>query len=316
MLRLILGRLLFSVLVLLLVGLMLFVLTRSLAGSPGRAVLGFEATDAQLAQFDHDHGLDQPLLVQYFDWVRGIALHGDLGKSFVSGLSMSTEIARVLPVTFEIVAFAFVFALAVAIPLGVVSAVRQGGAIDHVVRVIAVIGVSIPGFWLGMMLIRFLAVGLGWFPPGGFVPISQGLGRHLQSLLLPATSLGMYYVAIISRMTRSGLLDVLRTDYIRTARALGLGRRRVLVYALRNALLPVVSVAAMSFGYMFGWALIVEQVFNIAGMSRALLTAITQRDFYMVQAVVFVFTLIFIAANLGADLLNRWLSPKLATAGR
>ncbi|MFI4983526.1 MAG: ABC transporter permease, partial [Nevskiales bacterium] len=300
---------------LLLVGQILFLLTRSLAGSPARVVLGFEATDAQMAQFDHDHGLDRPLLVQYGEWVGGIVAHGDFGKSFVSGLSMSAELARVLPVTFEIVSIAFVFTLAVAIPIGILSAVHQGRVIDHAARLVAVIGVSVPGFWLGMMLIRFLAVGLGWFPPGGFVPVRQGLWPHVQSLLLPAFSLGIYYIAIISRMTRSGLLEVLGTDYIRTARAMGLGRGRVLAYALKNALVPVVSVAAMSFGYMFGWALIVEQVFNIAGMSRALLTAITQRDFYMVQAVVFVFTLIFITANLVADVLNRLLSPKLATAG-
>ena len=310
--RLIVGRLIFSAATLLLVGLILFFLTRSVAGSPARVVLGIEATETQIAEFNRENALDQPILGQYLSSLGRIVLHGDFGKSFISGLDMSAEISRSMPITFEIVVLAFAFSLALALPLGILSAVLEGRFIDHAARVFAVVGVSIPGFWLGLMLIRYFAVELGWFPPGGFIPLSDGLAPHLQSMALPAFALGIYYVAILSRMTRSSLLEVLSTDYIRTARALGLPRRRVLVYALKNAMAPVVSVAAMSFGYMFGWALIVEHVFNIPGMSRALLTAIGQRDFYMVQTVVYVFTAIFIAANLLADLLNRYLNPKLA----
>ncbi len=313
--RLITGRLLFSVATLLLVGLILFLLTRSVSGSPARIALGIEATDAQIAEFNHDHGLDRPILVQYAAWLGGIVTRGDFGKSFITGLAMGPELARSMPITFEIVVLAFAFALLVALPLGIVSAIREGQLVDHLARVVAVVGVSVPGFWLGLMLVRFAAVEWGLFPPGGFVPASAGLAAHLQSMALPAFALGIYYVAILSRMTRSSLLEVLRTDYVRTARALGLSRTRVLVYALKNALAPVVSIAAMSFGYMFGWALIVEQVFNIPGMSRALLTAIGQRDYYMVQTVVYVFTAIFIVANMAADVLNRSLNPKLAEAG-
>ncbi|MBM3489716.1 MAG: ABC transporter permease [Alphaproteobacteria bacterium] len=315
MLRLIVGRLLFSVATLLLVGLILFLLTRLLADTPARIVLGIEASEAQIAVFNRDHGLDRPILTQYLDWLGRIVLQGDFGKSFITGLAMNAELARSMPITFELVVLAFVFALALALPLGILSAVLEGRSIDHVARVFAVAGVSIPGFWLGLMLIRFFAVEWGWFPPGGFSPLSSGLGPHLRSVSLPAFALGIYYVAILSRMTRSSLLEVLGTDYVRTARSLGLPRWRVLIYALKNALPPVVSIAAMSFGYMFGWALIVEHVFNIPGMSRALLTAIGQRDYFMVQTVVYVFTAIFIAANLIADVLNRALNPKLAGAG-
>src|SRR5260370_714576 len=202
MLRMLIDRLAFSILALLFVGLLLFVLTRGVPGSPARVALGLEATDTQIAQFEKCHG---------------------------------------------------------------------------------------------------------------FVPLSDGIVAHLQSIALPAFALGVYYIAILSRMTRSGLLETLGSEYVRTARALGLPRGRVLWYALKNALVPVVSVGAMSFGYMFGWALIVEYLFHIPGMSNSLLTAVGQRDYFTMQAVVYVFTIVFIVSNLAADLLNRQLNPKLPT---
>ena len=314
MLRMLLDRLAFSILALLFVGLLLFVLTRGVPGSPARVALGLEATDTQIAQFEKDHGLDRPVVEQYIRWLDQLVLHGDFGRSFVTGRSMNALLTETLPITLELVLFAFAFAVAVAVPIGVLSAVYEGTWIDHAGRIFAVIGVSVPGFWLGLMLIRFPAVEFGWFPPGGFVPLSDGIVSHLQSIALPAFALGVYYIAILSRMTRSGLVETLGSEYVRTARALGLPRGRVLWYALKNALVPVVSVGAMSFGYMFGWALIVEYLFNIPGMSNALLTAVGQRDYFTMQAVVYVFTIVFIVSNLAADLLNRQLNPKLASA--
>jgi peptide/nickel transport system permease protein len=314
MLRMLIDRLAFSILALLFVGLLLFVLTRGVPGSPARVALGLEATDTQIAQFEKDHGLDRPVVEQYIRWLGQLVLHGDFGRSFVTGRSMNALLTETLPITLELVLFAFAFAVAVALPIGVLSAVYEGTWIDHAGRIFAVIGVSVPGFWLGLMLIRFPAVEFGWFPPGGFVPPSDGLVAHLQSITLPAFALGVYYIAVLSRMTRSGLVETLGSEYVRTARALGLPRGRVLWYALKNALVPVVSVGAMSFGYMFGWALIVEYLFNIPGMSNALLTAVGQRDYFTMQAVVYVFTIVFIVSNLAADLLNRQLNPKLASA--
>jgi peptide/nickel transport system permease protein len=316
MLRMLIDRLAFSILALLFVGLLLFVLTRGVPGSPARVALGLDATDTQIAQFEKDHGLDRPVVEQYIRWLDQLVLHGDFGRSFVTGRSMNALLTETLPITLELVLFAFAFAVAVALPIGVLSAVYEGTWIDHAGRIFAVIGVSVPGFWLGLMLIRFPAVEFGWFPPGGFVPMSDGLVAHLRSIALPAFALGVYYIAILSRMTRSGLIETLGSEYVRTARALGLPRGRVLWYALKNALVPVVSVGAMSFGYMFGWALIVEYLFNIPGMSNALLTAVGQRDYFTMQAVVYVFTIVFIVSNLAADLLNRQLNPKLATAQR
>ena len=303
-----------SLLSLLLVSLVLFVLTRSIPDSPARIVLGDEATAAQIAQFDHDHGLDRPILAQYGRWVSGVVLRGDLGRSFTTGLRMNDQVAHTLPVTLELVTLAFAVSVVVSLALGTLSAVWRDTPLDYAARLVAVLGVSIPGFWLALVLILFFAVERDWFPPGGVVPWQEDWREHLRSVVLPSFCLATFYLAVLTRMTRSSLLDVLGQDFVRTARASGLRRARVLLYALRNALVPVVTVAGLSFGHMFGWALIVEQVFNIDGLSHALLQAIQQRDYAMVQAVVMVFTVVFVVANLCADLLNASLNPRLATA--
>ncbi len=302
----------FSLFSLLLVSACLFMLTRAIPDSPARIVLGQDATEAQVTQFEHDHGLDRPVMVQYALWVGGIVTRGDLGISFITGRSVGREIARTLPVTLELVVIAFSLACVVSLMAGTASALLRDTVVDYGVRLIAVLGVSVPGFWLALLLIYFFAVDQDWFPPGDVTPLSAGLAAHLNSIVLPTFCLGIFYMAVLSRMTRSSLLDVLGLDYMRTARATGLPRRKVLVYALRNALVPVVTIAGMSFGYMFGLALIIETVFNINGLSHTLLTAIQQRDFALVQGVVMVFTFVFTLANLVADMTNVWLNPRIA----
>jgi peptide/nickel transport system permease protein len=314
MTSLLLRRLGFSLFSLVVVSLLLFVLTRSIPESPARIVLGDDATPAQIAAFDRDHGLDRPIVVQYAAWLKRVVVRGDLGRSFTTGLRMNEQIADTFPVTMELVVVAFIAASLLSIFLGTLSAFYRDGLVDYFARLVAVLGVSIPGFWLALILILAFAVERDWFPPGGYVPLSDGLRPHLLSIALPCFCLSVFYLAVITRMTRSSLLEVLNQDYMRTARASGLGRGRLLMYAMRNALLPVVTIAGVSFGHMFGWALIIEQIFNIGGMSRALLTAINQRDYYMVQTVVMVFTLVFVLANLIADLVNAWLNPRLAVA--
>lgn len=309
MLRLVAGRIVSSIGTLLFVGLALFALTRSGPGSPARIVLGADATAEQIAQFEQAHGLDRPFLSQYAAWL-GDILRGDFGKSFVTGRDVAAEIANALPVTLAIVTFAFLIALVCGIGIGVLAALKPGGAFDRISRFASVLGLSIPAFWLGIVLIRFLAVDLRLLPPGGYFPLSAGLSLHLQSILMPSISLAVYYIAVLARMTQASLQETLRGDYVRTARAMGLSSRQVVFYALVNALPPVVNLAALSFGYMFGWALIIEQVFNIPGLSRALLNAISQRDFLLLQGIVFLFTAIFVFANLGADLINRVLDPR------
>ena len=302
----------FSLLSLVIVSACLFLLTRSIPDSPALIVLGQDATPAQVAAFEHDHGLDAPVVVQYASWLGGILLHGDLGRSFITGRSVGAEIVRTLPATLELVVIAFSFACLASLVAGTASALMRDTVVDYGVRLVAVLGVSVPGFWLALVLIIAFSVDRDWFPPGGLTPLSAGLGDHLNSLVLPTFCLGIFYMAVLSRMTRSSLLDVLDQDYMRTARAAGLPGRLVLAYALRNALVPVVTVAGMSFGYMFGLALIIETVFNINGLSHTLLAAIQQRDFVLVQGVVMVFTFIFTLANLVADVANTWLNPRMA----
>jgi len=314
MVSLALRRVAFSLFSLLVVSLVLFMLTRSIPDSPARIVLGDQATDQQIVQFDRDHGLDRPILVQYVAWLRHLVFGADLGSSFTTGRDMNRQIANTLPVTMEIVAIAFIAATLLSVALGTLSALYRDSPIDYLARLIAVLGVSVPGFWLALVLILFFAVDRDWFPPGGIAPFSEDPASHLLSLVLPCLCLGSFYLAVLTRMTRSSLLEVLGLDYMRTARASGLHPVRVLAYALRNALVPVVTIGGVSFGHMFGWALIIEQIFNIDGMSRALLTAIQQRDYSMVQAVVMMFTLVFVGANLIADLVNGWLNPRLAAA--
>jgi peptide/nickel transport system permease protein len=305
----------FSLFSLAVVSAVLFLLTRSIPDPPARTVLGPDATEAQVVQFNHDHGLDRPVLVQYAAWVHELVTHGNFGQSFITGRSVDTQIVRTLPVTMETVTIAFVAACVVSLALGTLAALMRDTIVDYAARLIGLLGVSLPGFWLALVLIIALAVNRDWFPPGGVVPWSQGAGAHLNSIVLPAFCLAISYMAVLTRMTRSSLLEVLGQDFMRTARAAGLPRWRVLAYALKNALVPVVTIAGMSFGYMFGWALIIEQVFNIDGLSRTLLTAIQERDFVLVQGIVMVFTLIFVVANLLADLANAWLNPRLAMAG-
>jgi peptide/nickel transport system permease protein len=312
MLTILLRRAGFSFLSLILVTSVLFILTRAIPDSPARIVLGQDATEDQITQFEHDHGLDRPVLVQYADWVDGLVVHGSLGTSFITGRPVGPDIVATLPVTLELVVVAFVFSLGLSIGAGTLSALLRDTVLDYGVRLVAVLGVSVPGFWMALVLIMVLAVDNDWFPPGGVEPWSAGIGAHLNSIVLPTFCLAIFYMAVLSRMTRSSLLEVLGLDYMRTARAAGLSRPKVLAYALRNALVPVVTVAGMSFGYMFGWALIIESVFNISGLSRALLTAIQQRDFALVQGVVMIFTFIFIIANLVSDMTNIWLNPRLA----
>ena len=313
MLRLIAGRIVSSIGTLAFVGLALFALTRSGPGSPARIVLGAEANAGQIAQFEQAHALDKPFLAQYAAWL-GDVLRGDFGKSFVTGRDVATEIMNSLPVTLSIVLFAFAIALVFGIGIGILAALRTGGVFDRLSRLASVLGLSVPAFWLGIVLIRFVAVDLRWLPPGGYAPLSAGLSAHLSTILMPAVSLAVYYVAVLARMTQACMQETLRGDYVRTARAMGLSSRQVVFYALINALPPVVNLAALSFGYMFGWALIIEQVFNVPGLSRALLNAISQRDFLLLQGIVFLFTTIFVFANLGADLINRVLDPRQRAA--
>jgi peptide/nickel transport system permease protein len=307
------GRILSSLVVLWLVSMMLFALCRATPVSPARLALGADASAEQVAEFEGQYGLDRPVALQYVRWFQG-ALRLEFGESYVTGSAIAPQVRRTLPVTVELVTLAFVATLAASVALGLLAALYEDRLPDHALRLVTIVGLSVPGFLLALVLVRYAAVGLRWFPPGGLTPLSEGWAAHLRSLVLPVFCIAFYYVAVMSRLVRANVIDALSQDYIRTAEAMGLGRRRIWVYALKNALPPLASTAAMVYGYMFGWALLVEQVFNLPGASRELLTAIFSRDYPTVQAIVMVITIIFIASNTVADLLQKAFSPKLAGA--
>lgn len=313
MLGFLLSRLASGLIAVVSVSALVFWLIRTVPTSPALLVLGADAGDAVVAAFEAKYGLDQPIARQYATWIWRALTRFDFGQSYISGRPITTEIAHTLPVTLELIVVSMTLCLLISIPLGTLSAFRPGGILDHAARAIAVIGVSTPGFWLGLVLILILSVRLGWFPPGDLPRISQGIAAHVHSIVLPAFCLAIYYTAIISRMTRSSILEVLSQDYVRTAIAMGLPKPRVrLIYVLRNAMIPIVSVVAMSCGYMFGWAIVVEQVFNIPGVCRALLAAIFSRDYNLVLATVLVITVAFVLLNILADVLYRVLNPRLS----
>lgn len=306
----VLSRVMSSLAVLLIVSLMLFALCRATPVSPARLTLGADASVGQVADFERQYGLDLPVWTQYRNWLSG-AVRFDFGESYVSGAPISRQIKLTLPVTIELVSLSFLVTVLVATLFGVIAALNEDRMLDHALRMVAIIGLSIPGFWLALLLVRYLAVSLAWFPAGGIPALSAGVGEHLRALVLPVVAISFYYVSVLSRLVRANMIDALSQEYIRTAEAMGLSRMRIWLYALKNALPPLVSMAAMIYGYMFGWALIVEQVFNLPGVSRELLAAIFSRDYPTVQAIVLIITVIFILSNTAADILQRTLSPKL-----
>ena len=303
------SRVFSSVLVLLVVSALLFAMCRATPVSPARQTLGGDASVEQIAEFNHQYGLDRSVGAQYGAWLNG-ALALDFGKSYVTGNPIGPQIADTLPNTVELVTFSFVVTIVMSIALGTAAALRENSGTDHLLRAVAIVGLSVPSFWLGLLLIRYVALKTSWFPVGGLTPWSDGAATHLLALVLPVVTMSVYYISVLSRLVRANMVDALSQDYVRTARALGLSSSRIRLYALKNALPSLVSTAAMSYGYMFGWALIVEQIFNLPGVSRALLTAIFQRDYPTVQAIVLVITTIFIASNTCADVLHGYLDPK------
>ncbi|MCW1839752.1 ABC transporter permease [Prosthecomicrobium hirschii] len=277
-----------------------------LSGDLALAIAGPEASPAQVEQVRIQYGLDKPLAVQYLDWLAG-ALHFDFGRSFYFRETVAALVAERMPVTMTLGAIALGLALLVAIPLGVVAAVNRGGWIDRAALVFCVLGQAIPTFWLGLTLILVFAVNLRWLPVSG-----NATWAHF---VMPAIALGWYAVPAVMRLTRNGMLDVLASDYIRTARAKGLRWPTVLFkHALRNAVVPVVALAAVQFGFMLGGSIVVEAVFSMHGLGHLAWEAIGRKDFPVVQAIVLLLASIYIGLTFLADLINAWLDPRIRVA--
>lgn len=291
-----------------------FLMLRLIPGDVVDVILGTEgaASPERMAQLRKMFGLDRPFYLQYLDWVSGV-VQGDFGRSIRTSRPILPDVLARLPVTAQLTVMAMAVSLALALPLGVLSAVRRYTATDAVVRVIGLLGLSIPNFWLATMMILLVSqYWRGWLPTSGFVPPSQDPLGSFRSLLLPSLALGAANTAILMRMTRSSLLEVLRQEYVTTARAKGLVERVVIWrHALQNALIPVVTVAGVQVGYLLGGAIIIEQIFALPGLGTLVLNGISQRDYPVVQAAVLFITSSFVLVNLVVDVLYAYLDPKI-----
>ncbi|KFE55284.1 ABC transporter permease [Pseudomonas syringae] len=314
MLMFILRRLLSAIPTLILVSLFVFTLQKLLPGDPVLAMAGEERDPAVMEYLRDKYRLNDPIPVQYLNWV-GNVLTGDFGTSLRTEQPVTTLLASKLPVTLELAVLALLIALLIGIPTGIISAVRKGTAVDYGANVIALSGISIPHFWLGILLIMVFAVKLQWLPASGFVPMGEDFGQNLKTLILPAFVLGAGLSGILMRHTRSAMLEVLRTDYVRTARAKGLFPRTVILkHALRNALMPIVTLTTLLFGELLGGAVLTEQVFSIPGFGKMIVDAVFNRDYAVVQGVVLCVAIGFLLLNLLADVLYRMINPRLRTA--
>ncbi|WP_331693926.1 ABC transporter permease [Pandoraea sputorum] len=314
MLRLVVHRALVAIPTLIIVSMMIFGLQKMLPGDPVLAMAGEDQNPQVIAALREKYHLDKPLPTQYALWI-GSVLRGDLGNSLRTGEPVTKLIAQKLPVTLQLAMFGLVIAIGIGIPLGILSAANRGKAIDYGSNVLALSGMSIPNFWLGILLIFLISVRWQLLPSSGYVPPGEDLWMSFKTMVMPAFVLGAALGAQLMRHTRSSMLGVLRTDYIRTARAKGLLRGTVVLkHAFRNALIPIVTVLALLFGELLAGAVLTEQVFTIPGFGKLVVDAVFNRDYAVVQGVVLVTAVSFIVLNLLADVLYVLLNPRLRRA--
>ncbi len=293
------------------VSMIIFGLQQLLPGDPALALAGEERDPAVIAYLHKKYHLDEPLPVRYARWLGGV-LKGDLGESIRINKPVRELVLEKLPVTAELAGLAIIVALAIGIPAGVLSAVKNGRWPDYAANVFALWGLSTPNFWLGFLLILLFSVKLGWLPASGFVSPGEDLGQNLRSMIMPAFVLGNAIAAVMMRHTRSAMLQVLGMDYVRTARAKGLAERVVILkHALRNALVPVVTLGALEFGQLLSGAVLTEQVFTIPGFGKLIVDAVFNRDYAVVQGVVLCTATAYIVLNLCADLAYFLVNPRL-----
>ncbi|WP_299666405.1 ABC transporter permease [uncultured Ruegeria sp.] len=314
MLSFILRRILIAIPTILLISIFVFSLQKLLPGDPVLAMAGEERDPEVLEFLREKYRLNDPIPVQYLTWV-GNALQGDLGISLRTNQPVTELIAEKLPVTIQLAVMAIVFALVIGIPAGILSAVKKGTITDYVANIVALSGLSIPNFWLGIMLILLVSVKLDLLPASGYVPLSEDPLKSITTMLMPAFVLGTALAATLMRHTRSAMLGVLKSDYVRTARAKGLNERRVVLkHAFRNALTPIVTLTALLFGELIAGAVLTEQIFTIPGFGKMVVDAVFNRDYAVVQGIVLVTAVGFIVMNLLADVAYVLLNPRLRTA--
>lgn len=311
MLRYFLNRLLVAIPTLFLISVFVFMLQKLLPGDPILVMAG-ESRDAEtIAYLREKYRMNDPVIWQYVYWLKDV-LHGDLGTSLRTGLPVTELIAQKLPVTIQLAVMAMFFAILCGIPAGVISAVKKGTIWDYLANFVALSGLSVPNFWLGILLILLISVNLGWLPASGYETPSHDPWRSLQTTLMPAFVLGTAIAGSLMRHTRSAMLSVLQQDYVRTARAKGLREKVVILqHAFRNALLPIITLSAVMFGELLAGAVLTEQIFTIPGFGKMIVDAVFNRDYAVVQGVVLVTATSFILINLLADLLYFVLNPRM-----
>lgn len=297
-------RILLVIPVMLGVSFLVFTMIHFTPGDPVRSILGETASQESIDQLREELGLNDPFLVQYFNYVRNIVVDQDLGRSYVTNRQVANELITKFPITLRLALLGVLVSISLGIPLGILAAVKQYTWIDNVSMFFALLGVSMPIFWQGILLILFFSVTLRLLPSSGF--------NTWQQMILPALTLGTGSAAIVARMTRSSMLEVYRQDYIRTARSKGLSEFKVVVrHALRNTLIPVVTIVGLQFGFLLGGAIVTETIFSIPGVGRLMVDAIGQRDMMVVQGGVLMIAFTFSMINLFVDILYAFLDPKI-----
>ncbi|WP_019120362.1 ABC transporter permease [Brevibacillus massiliensis] len=297
--------------VLLVVAVVDFIIIHLTPGDPAAVMLGSQATEEELAKLRDQLGLNLPIYSQFGHWILGV-LQGNLGWSIFMDMPVTQAIWEHLGPTVSLTLIAEVIAVLFAIPLGVMAANRRGSWMDQSFMMLALLGISLPSFWIGLNLILLFAVQLNWLPAAGYQPLSSGLANHLKYLIMPAVSLGIMQGALIARMTRSSMLEVLNENFIRTAEAKGL-KLRVVTYkhALRNAMIPIVTVIGLSFATLIGGAVVTETVFNIPGIGKLIVNSVLRRDYEVIQGAVLLIAAAYVLINLLVDLLYAYIDPRV-----
>jgi peptide/nickel transport system permease protein len=308
-------RVAISVVTLFVISLIVFTGVRMISGDPARVMGGTDADAAGLAEIRQKYGLDDPIPLQYLRWI-GLALRGDLGESIRTRESVVWTVGRKLPITIELACLSLLVAVAIAIPAGVFSAVRRNTAWDFLVNALSLCGLSVPSFWLGIMLILLLSVRLHWLPASGFVPPWESPLANLERMIMPAFVLGAGLAAVLMRQTRNSMIEILGADYIRTAWSKGLAGRAVIFrHAFRNGLIPVVTILGLQTGALMGGAVVTEQIFVVPGFGRLIVEAVFTRDYPLVQGVVLVTASTYVLVNLLVDLSYSVLNPRIRIGG-
>jgi peptide/nickel transport system permease protein len=308
-------RALISALTLLIISLIVFTGVRLIPGDPARVLAGTDADASGLEEVREKYGLRDPIPVQYARWL-GLALRGDLGESIRTRTSVAWTVAIKAPITLELAALSLLVAIALAVPAGVIAAVHRNTFWDVLASGVSLCGVSVPNFWLGIMLILLVSVRLGWLPASGFVPLAEDVAGNLKRMVMPSLVLGTGLAAVLMRQTRNAMIEVLSADYVRTARAKGLAQRAVVVrHALRNGLIPVVTILGLQMGALMGGAVVTEQIFVLPGFGRLIVEAVFTRDYPVVQGVVLITASSYVLINLLVDVSYTVLNPRIRIRG-